>query len=189
MAENRQGGPGDSEAETLSKKLAGLLEAGRRLLSTRASLFGEEFSVKTGYLGKGCAGLSLAAAFAILALLLFTAFIAAVFTSLLGGPVAGIAAALGLHVIIAGTVGWIGVRQLSRVKPTEFPVTREEIRKDIAAIRAAASPEPPPSSSQVHPVPVSSAPGAPPVPPPRPSPPSRPAPPEDVEARFRAGSE
>jgi hypothetical protein len=181
MAERIPPGPGDAEAESLARKLSGLLEAGSRLFSTRASLFGEELSVKTTFLGKGCAGVSLAAAFVFLALLLFTAFIAALFTSLLGGPVAGIAAAFGLHILIAGLVAWFGVRQLSRVKPTEFPVTKEEIRKDIAALRAAASPPPPPEEATAVEVSQAS--------PTSPRPAARPTPTDDFEARFRAGSE
>jgi len=184
MADRMPGGPSDAEAETLSRKLAGLLEAGSRLFSTRASLFSEELSVKTAFLGRGCAGVSLAAAFVFLALLLFTAFLAALFTSLLGSAVAGIAAAFGLHILIAALIGWFGVRQLSRVKPTEFPVTKEEIRKDIAAIRAAACPEPPvepPLEGRQVPIPSSPA-SSPPGP-------SRPTSSDDFEARFREGSE
>ena len=184
MAERIPTGPSDAEAESLGRKLSGLLEAGSRLFSTRASLLREELSVKTTLLGKGCAGVSLAVAFVFLALLLFTAFIAALFTSLLGGPVAGIAAAFGLHILIAAAVGWFGVRQLSRVKPTDFPVTKEEIRKDIAALRAAACPPPPPVPTEGRPVPASAG-----------SPSSTPpaarttSPADDFEARFRAGSE
>lgn len=185
MEDNRRRDAAEADAETLWRKLGGLLEAGRRLLSTRASLLREELEVKAGFLGKGCAGLSLAAAFVFLALLLFTAFIAALFTSLLGGPVAGIAAAFGLHVLIAAVIGYIGVRHMSRVKPFEFPVTSEEVRKDMAALKAAASPEPPAQPpSEKLPVPVP-APGEPPPPAdPRGTPSA-----EDLEARFRAGSE
>jgi hypothetical protein len=185
VEENRRPDPAagaQADAESLARKLAGLLEAGQRLFSTRASLFGEEVEVKAGFLGKGCAGLSLAAAFVFLALLLFTAFIAALFTKLLGGPVAGIAAALGLHVVIAAIVGYFGVRQMSRVKPFEFPVTSEEVRKDVAAIKAAAFPEPPPEPPAAkEALPVASGPPA----PRRASMPSA----DDLEARFREGSE
>lgn len=185
MADRIPTGTSDTEAESLGRKLSGLLEAGSRLFSTRASLFGEELSVKTTLLGKGCAGVSLAAAFVFLALLLFTAFIAALFTSLLGGPVAGIAAAFGLHILIAAAIGWFGVRHLSRVKPTEFPVTKEEIRKDIAAIRAAASPPPPaPPPMEARPVPATPGPPSPAGPAARTTTSA-----DDFEARFRAGSE
>ncbi|HKA35748.1 MAG TPA: phage holin family protein [Thermoanaerobaculia bacterium] len=185
MEDNRRrDAAAEADAETLARKVAGLVEAGRRLVSTRASLFGEELEVKAGFLGKGCAGISLAAAFVFLALLLFTAFIAALFTTLLGGPVAGIAAAFGLHVLIAAIVGYVGVRQMSRVKPFEFPVTSEEVRKDVAAIKAAACPEPPPAPPSERQV-VPSAPSAPPPAAPRASTPAA----DDFEARFRAGSE
>lgn len=163
----------EPQPESWSEKIAGLLEAGRRLASTRSAIFQEELSVKVGFFGRGVAGLFLAAAFAGLALLLFTAWIAALFTKLLGGPVAGILAAFGLYLVIAAIAGMLGVKSLSRVKPGEFPVTKEELRKDWASLEAAARPlqEPAPESPEV---------------PPRPSPgPSQ----NDFEARFRAGSE
>jgi hypothetical protein len=171
MRDVKGSGPAEGPAESWAERITGFLEAGRRLLATRSAIFREELSVKAGFLGRGLAALVLAASFGGLALLLFTAWIAALLTSLLGGPVAGILAAFLLYIVIAGVLGWLGVKALSRVKPAEFPVTGEELRKDWDALRAAASSPPPPP----EPVEVSAPPSAPTH--------------DDLEARFRAGSE
>lgn len=171
------GTPGtiEPQPESWSGKIASLLEAGRRLAATRSAILREELSVKASFFGRGLAALFLAGAFAGLALLLFTAWIAALFTKLLGGPVAGILAAFGLYLVITAVAAMLGIRSLSRVKPGEFPVTKEELRKDWASLKAAAKP------------PQETAPEPPEVP--APPPPGPPHAHEDFEARFRAGSE
>jgi hypothetical protein len=167
---NDQPGVHRADSETWSRRLTDLLEAGKKLLSTRTAILGEELGVKAGILGRGLGGLFLAAAFGGLALLLFTAWIAALFTKLLGGPVAGILAAFVLYLAVAAAAAVYGVKSLSRVKPFEFPATSGELRKDWEALRASAAPEPTP--------------GEPSEPPPG-SPPTE----DDLEARYRAGSE
>lgn len=157
----------DEAGESWSERLRGLFEAGRRLVSTRTAIFGEELGVKAGVLARAFAALSLAAAFAGLALLLFTAWIAALLSRLLGGPVAGILAAFGLYIAVAAVAAILGIKALSRVKPLEFPVTAGELQKDWAALRASAGPEPPAEILE---------------PPP-------PAAGDDLESRFRVGSE
>ena len=161
-----------AEAESWSQRFRSLFETARRLLSTRLAIFGEELGVKAGVLARALGALLLAAAFGGMSLLLFTAWIAALFTKLLGGPVAGILAAFGLYVAVAALAAWLGVRALSRVKPLEFPVTTEELRKDWAALRLSATPEPEPPAEI-------------------PEPPARAAGPDadDLEERFRVGSE
>jgi hypothetical protein len=159
----------EPQPESWSEKIAGLLATGRRLLATRSAIFKEELSVKAGFFGRGLAALFLAAAFAGLALLLFTAWIAALFTKLLGGPVAGILAAFGLYLVITAIAAILGVKSLSRVQPGEFPVTKEELRKDWAALKTAAKPPPEPPE----------------IPDPPPPGPVH----DDFEARFRVGSE
>jgi putative superfamily III holin-X len=165
--------PMAGEPEGWPQKLVGLFEGGRRLLATRAAIFREELGEKAGLFGRGLAALILAAAFGGLSLLLFTAWIAALFTKLLGGPVAGILAAFGLYILVAGAAAFAGVKTLARVKPTEFPMTRDELRKDWASIRAAACPEPEPPGDVLEPSPTS------------PKEPDS----DDLEARFRAGAE
>jgi hypothetical protein len=166
---NDQPGVHRTDSESWSRRFTDLLESGKKLLSTSAAILGEELGVKAGILGRALGGLFLAAAFGGLALLLFTAWIAALFTKLLGGPVAGILAAFVLYLAVAAAAAVYGVKSLSRVKPFEFPATSGELRKDWAALCASAAPEP--------------APGEPPEPPA--SPPAG----DDLEARYRAGSE
>src|SRR5262249_7762481 len=173
MRGESEGDSMEAEREGWQQRLSGLLEAGRRLLATRAAIFSEELGEKAGLFGRGLAALILAGAFGGLALLLLTAWIAALFTKLLGGPVAGILAAFGLYILVAAAAALLGVKTLSRVKPTEFPATRAELRRDWASLRAAARPEPEPSAEGVE---------------------ARAAFPrdlttDDLEARFRAGSE
>ena len=156
--------------ESWARRLRSLLESGRRLASTRAAIFSEELGVKAGVLARALAALFLAAAFGGLSLLLLTAWIAALFSKLLGGPVAGILAAFALYVAVAAVAGFLGGKALSRVKPLEFPVTGGELRKDMAALRASARPEPPAGILE--------------------SPPGAPGPSsDDLEDRFRVGSE
>lgn len=116
-------------------RLASTTRAARSLFSTRAAIFKEELAEKGSLFGKAALGLSIAAVFGLLAVLLLTALVAAVFARLFGGPVAGITAALVLYLVVAGTAGYLGVRSLSRVRPFDFPVTRGEIRRDLDAVR------------------------------------------------------
>jgi putative superfamily III holin-X len=161
-----------AEAESWAQRLRGAFETARRLLSTRLAIFSEELGVKAGVLGRGLAALLLAAAFGGMSLFLFTAWIALVFSRLLGGPVVGILAAFGLYIAVAALAAWLGVRALSRVKPLEFPVTKGELAKDWEALRASATPEPEPPATITEP----------------PAPPAGPGT-DDLEARFRVGSE
>ena len=140
---DRESESDEAQPETWSRKLQGFLEAGRRLLSTRAAILREELSAKGALLGRGIAGLVVAAAFAGMALLLFTAWIAVLLSSLLGSPVWGVLAAFVVFAGVAAAAGLLGTKALSRVKPFEFPVTSEEIRKDWSALQSSVKPEPP----------------------------------------------
>ncbi len=168
-----KGGPDEEERETWSRRLHDFLEAGRTLLSTRAAILREELGAKGELLARGTIGLVLAAAFAGLALLLFTAWIAVLLSSLLGSPIWGILAAFVLYLVVAGAAGMFGVKALSRVKPFEFPVTSEELRRDWSALTSRGKPNPPPPAAVKGETDL--------------APPQSPH--DDLEARFRAGSE
>ena len=116
-------------------RLASATRAARSLLTTRAAIFREELAEKGSLFGKAAVGLSIAAVFGVLGLLLLTALVAALFARLFGGPIAGITAALVLYFAVAGAAAYLGWRSLSRVKPFDFPVTRDEIRRDLEAVR------------------------------------------------------
>lgn len=117
------------------ERIGAIRRAARTLIATRVEIFREELAEKKSLLGKGIVGVGLALAFALLSLLLLTALVAAILTRLLGGPIAGIAAALFLYLVVAAVAGLFGVKKLSSVRPLEFPATRDEVQKDLEALR------------------------------------------------------
>jgi uncharacterized membrane protein YqjE len=117
------------------ERFAGVKRSASSLLSTRVAIFREELAEKGSLFGQAAAGLALGLAFASLALVLLTALVAAVLSRLLGGPIAGLAASLFLYLAIAAGAAAFGVKKLGRVRPFDFPVTREELRKDFDAVR------------------------------------------------------
>jgi hypothetical protein len=172
MRDNETSAPERAREETWRQRLQGFFEALRGLLSTRVALFREEFDASAAALGSAIGAFVLTAALAWIALLLLTAGIAALLSRLLGGPIAGILATFVLYAAAAGLVASLGVKALKRVN-FEFPVTREEIRKDWQALQASATsrpPEPPGGEGETagESGQLSS---------------------DDLEARFRAGSE
>jgi putative superfamily III holin-X len=171
---SRKGEPAETPPAGWSQRLQRVLEAARRLLATRAAILREEMGAKGEALARAAAGCALAAALGMLSLLLLTAWIAAVFSRLLGGPILGILATFVLYLAVAAAAAVYGSKALGRVKPFEFPVTTGEIRKDWETVRSSAmrEPTPPPPGQTKAEVPA-------PVEPPM----------DDLEARFRAGSE
>ncbi len=170
--QSRKGEPVEIPPAGWSERLQRFLEAARQLIATRLAILREEMGAKGEALVRAVAGCALAAFFGVLALLLLTAWIAALFSRLLGGPILGILATFVLYLAAAAGAALYGSRALARVKPFEFPVTAGEIRKDWEAVRSSVrrEPPPPPPGQPEAPAPV-----APPV--------------DDLEARFRAGSE
>ena len=162
----------EAREETWGRRLHGFFEALGSLLSTRAAIFREELGAKAEAFARALGAFILAAALAWLSLLLLTAGIAVLLSRLFGSPIAGILATFALFAVAAGLAAYLGVKAFSRVN-LEFPVTREEIRKDWEALQSSASPRPPgPSGGEGETfgtaVQLSS---------------------DDLEARFRAGSE
>ncbi len=117
------------------ERVGSIRRAARTLITTRVEIFREELAEKKSLLGKGIVGVGLALAFALLSLLLLTALVAAILARLLGGPIAGIAAAFLLYLVVAVVAGLFGVKRLSSVRPLEFPATRDEVQKDLEALR------------------------------------------------------
>jgi MFS family permease len=127
----------DESPPSWAARLEALRKAGGALFATRAAILREELQEKASYLGRGAAGLAAAAVFAVLALLLFTAFLAALLGRLFGSAAWGLLAVFVLYALIAGVSGAVGVRAIRRVRPGDFPVTREELRKDWDALKLA----------------------------------------------------
>jgi len=138
----------DRPEPSWKERIAAVRRAAAALLATRAEIFREELSQKKSLFAKAAIGLALAAVFGVLAFLLLTALVAAVLSRLLGGPIAGISAALALYVLVAAAAAILGGKTLSRVRPFAFPASRDEIRKDLEAVRedAAARDEGPASA-------------------------------------------
>jgi uncharacterized membrane protein YqjE len=129
--------PGEEEVDTWRDRLARAFHAAEALLSTRLEIFREEAAEKASWAGKGLLGLGIAAAFGFGALLLLAALLAALFAQLFGNVVLGILAATVLFAAgtaIAGRAGW---KALTKVEPTKFPATSEELSRDWSAISAA----------------------------------------------------
>jgi hypothetical protein len=110
------------------ERVGAVRRAASALFTTRAAIFREELSHKGSLFAKGAAGLLIAAGFGFFALLLLTALVAAVFARLLGGPIAGITAALILYLAIAAAAALLGAKTLQRMRGFAFPATRDEIR-------------------------------------------------------------
>lgn len=159
------------ESRSLRDRVAAASRAAAALARTRLAIFGEEFSAKAGFAGKGLAVGAAAGALGVAVLLLLAALIAAIFTALFHSLILGILAAMLLYAIGTGLLGWMAWSMLSKVRPSEFPATQAELSKDLAAVRSAlgseadldvpTAPVEEPDSSQV----------------------------EDLERRLRAGAE
>ena len=117
------------------ERVAAAKRAAKALFATRVAIFREELAGKGALFGQGAAALVLAIAFASLSLVLLTALVAAVLARLLGGPIAGLGAALFLYLVVAGGAAVFGAKKLRRLRPFDFPVTRSEVRKDLDALR------------------------------------------------------
>ena len=163
---------GQETAPGWKDRIAGLLETAKNLLSTRSAILQEELHEKGSLLSRALLGLGVAFFFGWLGLLLLTAFLAALLSQLLGSAILGLLATFLLYAAVAGGAAAIGIKALSRVKPLDFPVTARELRKDWKAFRAVA-----PSAA----APAQESPGE--------KGPEREARAEDLESRFREGSE
>jgi Putative Actinobacterial Holin-X, holin superfamily III len=173
MRDDEPGGPEEVVEETWPQRVRAFFESLGNLLSTRAEIFKEELGAKGVALGQAAVAFFLAAAFALLALLLLTAGLAALLSRLFGSPVAGILVTFVLFAGAAALAAYLGVRALTRGNLFEFPVTAEEIRKDWKVIVSAATPEPPDTGGGERDAVVASGSSA----------------ADDLEARFRVGSE
>lgn len=141
MATERKIHPTDGSGAGWKERLRGAWEAASSLLSTRAEIFRQELAEKGARLRRSAIGFGVGLLFAWLASLLLTALVATLLANLLGSLWAGLLASVLLYAAIAGAGIWIGVQALSRVRPLEFPATKEEIGKDWSALRRAARDE------------------------------------------------
>ena len=109
------------------------------LLKTRVQIFREEAAQKALHAARGAAGMAVAVALAIGAVLLFGAFVAAVLAKLLNSVPLGILAAFVLYAALAALFAWRAAKVFAQVRPGDFPVTRDELRRDAEGLRASLS--------------------------------------------------
>jgi uncharacterized membrane protein YqjE len=119
-------------------RLDRLIDALSQLLSTRGEILGVELSEKGSRLAGGMAAACVAAILAFLAFLLLAALVAAIFARILGSAWAGVLAALVIYAAGAAAAAVLAMRQLSRVRPLDFPLTSRELGRDWDAVRTAA---------------------------------------------------
>src|SRR5262245_57222993 len=134
--------PDEDDQRSWRERLGEVADAGRSLLATRLAIFQEEASAKAILAAKGLAGVVVAAALGVGAVLLLAALLAAILAKLTNSVVLGILLAIVLYAAGAAVAAWLGFKALSRVRPLEFPEAGAEISRDIDAISAALAPEP-----------------------------------------------
>lgn len=133
--------PGEEAHDTWRDRIARALHAAEALLSTRLQIFREEAAEKASWAAKGLVGIAVAATLGFGALLLLAALVAALFAQLFGNVALGILAAVVLFAAGTAAAGWFGWKALTKVRPTEFPATFEELARDWSAFSAALSAE------------------------------------------------
>lgn len=161
----------EMEARGWADRLGSAAAQASDLLKTRLEIFREEAAEKAEHAARGAAGMAIAIGLAACALMLLAALIAAVLTKLFGSVILGILGAFVIYGVAAALFGMQASKSLARVRPGEFPATRDELLRDAEAIRDALSirvsedgPGGPPDSRGEAEV-------------------------EDLEARLRAGAE
>ena len=164
---------GEMEARSWADRLGSAAAQAGDLLKTRLEIFREEAAEKAEHAARGAAGMAVAIGLAACALMLLAALIAALLTKLFGSLILGILGAFVIYAVAAALFGVQAAKSFSRVRPNEFPATRDELLRDAEAIRDALS------------IGVSEEPG------PDGTPPDSrgEAEVEDLEARLRAGAE
>ncbi|MEP6993389.1 MAG: phage holin family protein [Acidobacteriota bacterium] len=175
--------PDEESERSWGERIADVAEVWRALARTRLAIFREELSEKLAFVLKGAVSIAIAAFLAAGALLLLAAFLAVLLAQVLGNVALGILATFLLFGIGAGVAAIMGWKALTRVRPLEFPVARDELSRDWEAVRVALSPDvaspggdPGPYD---QPVPTGQGPGA----------PKKTEALEDMEERYRAGAE
>ncbi len=172
MSESARGPDEEGSAPRLRDRIGAILQGTGDLLSTRAEIFRAEASDKAAHLARGLGSFALAAALAFMTTFLLTALLVALFTLLFGRVWAGILATFVLYVAASAGAAALGWKALSKVRPFDFPVTGEELRKDWQVLeRSVGGDDGLDAGAGEHPRPERSTPVG------------------DFEARFRAGSE
>lgn len=134
-------------------------EAARELAATRAEILKAEAAEKGAVVARGAAAFVIAAVAGWIAVLVLTALIAVLLSMLFGSVWAGLLGTFVLYLVAAGIAAMMGVKAFKDFKPFAFPETSRGLKEDWDAVRGALKPPPEREDS------------------------------EDLEQRFRAGSE
>jgi uncharacterized membrane protein YqjE len=164
---------GETEMGSWADRLGNAAAQAGDLLKTRLEIFREEAVQKAEHAARGATGMAIGIGLAACALMLLAALIVALLTKLFGSLIVGILGAFVIYAVGAVLFGLQAWKSFARVRPGEFPATRDELLRDAEAVRDALSigvseePDdgaPPPDSRGESEV-------------------------EDLEARLRAGAE
>jgi uncharacterized membrane protein YqjE len=156
---SRQTAETEESAPGIKERLSAAWAAARDLVATRIEIFKVEASEKGTTFARGAVAFAIALALAWLAILLLTALIAVLLARLFGSTWAGLLGAFVLYLLGAGAAAFIGIKAFKNFRPFDFSETRRGLHEDWRAVRSALQPPPEPEAE------------------------------EDLEQRFRAGSE
>lgn len=149
----------EPEKPGIFDRLRAAAEAARDLLATRVEIFKAEAAQKSTVVARGVAAFVIAAVLGWVAVLVLTALVAVLLSMLFGSVWAGLLGTLVLYLLAAAGAAFAGVKAFKNFRPFEFPETSRGLKEDIEAVRAAVKPPPERGGG------------------------------EDLEQRFRAGSE
>jgi hypothetical protein len=132
--------PGEEDERSWTERIGVVADAGSALFRTRLAIFREEFAAKTILLARGVAAIMIGFGLAVGAMLLLAALLAAVLAHWFGSVALGILAAFVVYGAGAAFAVTAAIRSLRSIKPTEFPVSTEELRRDWNALSDSFSP-------------------------------------------------
>jgi hypothetical protein len=136
--------PGEEEERSWGERIGVVADAWSALAQTRLAIFRTELAAKAVLLARGVVAVVIGMGMAIGALLLLAALLAALFAHWFGSVALGILAALAVYAGGAAFAVMAAVKALRGVKPTDFPASTDELRRDWRAVSsswAAAEPE------------------------------------------------
>jgi uncharacterized membrane protein YqjE len=126
--------PGEEEERSWGERIGLVADAWSALVQTRVAIFREELTAKATLLLKGVVAAVIGLGLAIGALLLLAALLVAVLAHWFGSVGFGILGALVLYAAGTGAAVAAAGKWLRRVKPTDFPASSEELRRDWRAV-------------------------------------------------------
>jgi uncharacterized membrane protein YqjE len=149
MSAERSELPGEEAEFGWKERVAAVADAWSALVQTRVAIFREELSVKVASLLRGLVAVAIGLFLLAGALLLLAALLAALLAQWFGNVALGILGALVLFAVGAAGAVLAALSALRRVKPTEFPTSVGELRRDWRSLRESWSAPAPPGESEV----------------------------------------